>query len=147
MQARMDELEYSTAKDNCRDGQTLSEFLEENGTTLEAERENWKSSLSQQIKVEFLFGRIADLENIEVDEEDFQQFINYIIQSDGGSFSAAEDVYEYYGIGNKEDGEKALKQLYRVNQAVGFVVDHAEVTVENDAKNAGGGETDSTQGE
>lgn len=147
LQARMDELEYSTARDNCRDGQTLSEFLEENGTTLEAERENWKSSLSQQIKVEFLFGRIADLENIELDEADFEQFINYIIQSDGGTFAAAEDVYEYYGIGNKEEGEKALKQLYRVNQAVGFVVDNANVTVENDAENAGGEETDSTQDE
>lgn len=134
MQARLDELEYSTAVDNCSEGQTLEEFLEANGTTLEAERENWRNSLQQQIKVEFLFGRIADLENIEVDEEEFQQFINYIIQSDNGGFTTADEVYEYYGIGSREDGEKALKQLYRVNQAVSFVVDHANVTVESDSE-------------
>lgn len=137
MQARMDELEYSTAADNCSEGQTLEEFMEANGTTLEAERENWRTSLSQQIKVEFLFGRIADLEQIEVDEDDFLQFINYIIQSDNGGFATADDVYEYYGIGSKEDGEQALKQLYRVNQAVGFVVDHANVTVEADGADSG----------
>lgn len=140
MQARMDELEYSTALDNCSEGQTLAEFLEANGTTLEAERENWRSSLTQQIKVEFLFGRIADLEALEVDEDDFQQFINYIIQSDSGGFTTADDVYEYYGIGSKEDGEKALRQLYRVNQAVSFVVDHANVTVEGEGADASGEE-------
>lgn len=134
MQARLDELEYSTAVDNCSEGQTLEEFLEANGTTLETERENWRNSLQQQIKVELLFGRIADLENIEVDEEEFQQFINYIIQSDNGGFTTADEVYEYYGIGSREDGEKALKQLYRVNQAVSFVVDHANVTVEPDSE-------------
>lgn len=134
MQARLDELEYSTAVDNCSEGQTLEEFLEANGTTLETERENWRNSLQQQIKVELLFGRIADLENIEVDEEEFQQFINYIIQSDNGGFATADEVYEYYGIGSREDGEKALKQLYRVNQAVSFVVDHANVTVEPDSE-------------
>lgn len=142
MQARMDELEYTTALDNCRDGQTLEAFLLENGTSIEAERENWRSSLSQQIKVEFLFGRIADLEQIEVDEADFLQFINYIIQSDNGGFASPEEVYEYYGIGSREDGEKALKQLYRVNQAVGFVVDHANVTVAGAA-----GQEEPAQGE
>lgn len=140
MQARMAELEYSTEADNCSEGQTLEEFMEANGTTLEAERENWKSSLTQQIKIEFLFGRIADLEKIEVDEEDFQQFVDYVIQSDGGGFASADDVYEYYGIGSREDGEKALKQLYRVNQAVSFVADHANVTVEPEGEAAAGGE-------
>lgn len=133
MQARLDELEYSTRKDNYVEGKTFEEVLESYGTTLEAERENWRTSLTQQIKIEFLFGRIADLEGIEVDEEDFAQFINYIIQSDSGGFTAEDDVYEYYGIGSVEDGKKALQQLYRVNQAVSFVVDHANVTVEADA--------------
>lgn len=134
MQARMDELEYSTTIDNCTEGQTLEAFLVANGTTLEAERENWKTSLTQQIQIEFLFGRIADLENIEVDEEEFTQFIDYIIQSDNGGFADANAVYEYYGIGDAKDGEQALRQLYRVNKAVSFVVDHANVIVDNSSE-------------
>lgn len=135
MQARMAELEYSTEKDNYVEGKTFEEVLEAYGTTLEAERENWRKSLTQQIKLEFLFGRIADLENIEVNEEDFAQFINYIIQSGNGGFTTEDDVYEYYGIGIAEDGKKALRELYRVNQAVSFVTDHANVTVEASGAN------------
>lgn len=32
-------------------------------------------------------------------------------------------VYKYYGVGNKEDGEKTLRQLYVVNQAISYVVE------------------------
>ena len=132
LDARMAELEYSMMLDNCSEGQTLAEFFEENGTTLEEQREEWKTSLNQQIKMEMLFGRIAELEGIEVDEEEFTQFVEYLVSSGNGTFSSAEDVYDYYGIGNVEDGEKALRQLFRVNRALSFVSENANVTVETE---------------
>jgi hypothetical protein len=39
-------------------------------------------------------------------------------------------VYEYYGAGNTEDGKITLRQLYRVNQAIAFVTEHANVVYE-----------------
>jgi FKBP-type peptidyl-prolyl cis-trans isomerase (trigger factor) len=93
--------------------------------------ETWTESLKKQLQVEFLFGRIADLEGIEADDDDFSQFVSYIISSGNIDASSEDDVYEYYGLGSKEDGEQSLRQLYRVNQAITYVVEHANVTEES----------------
>jgi trigger factor len=131
MQMRMEEYKTSFTRDYCSDSQTLEEFLEANGTTVDAMTESWSTSLEKQLQVEFLFGRIADLEGIEADDDDFSQFVSYIISSGNIDASSEDDVYDYYGLGNKEDGEQSLRQLYRVNQAITFVVEHANVTEEN----------------
>lgn len=130
MEARLAEYQASYESDYCDETQTLEEYFEANGTTLEERQEVWKESLERQIKIEFLFGRIADLEKIEVDEADFKEFVNYIISSSNGEMTTEDDVYDYYGYGNKEDGKKSLRQLYLVNQAISFVVENANVTVE-----------------
>ena len=39
-------------------------------------------------------------------------------------------IYDYYGNGNKEDGKKNLKRLYLTNDALSFVVENANVTVQ-----------------
>lgn len=135
MAARLAEYQASYEKDYCGETQTLEEYLEANGTTLAERQEVWKESLDRQIKIEFLFGRVADLENIEVDEDDFDDFVNYIVNSSNGEMSTADEVYDYYGFGNKEDGKKELRQLYRVNNAISFVVENANVTVEPETEN------------
>jgi FKBP-type peptidyl-prolyl cis-trans isomerase (trigger factor) len=128
--ARLSEYEESFERDYCDDGQTLEEFLTENGMDYESMTETWTDSLKTQLQTEFLFGRIADLEGIEADDDNFSQFVSYIISSGNIDVSTADEVYEYYGLGNKEDGEQSLRQLYRVNQAISFVVENADVTVE-----------------
>jgi trigger factor len=130
MLARLAEYQVSFTMDNCDDTQTLDEYLEANDTTLAEQQESWRETLEDQIKMEFLFGRIADLENIEIDEDDYEQFLSNLISSDSGSFSSEDDVYEYYGAGNTEDGKITLRQLYRVNQAIAFVTEHANVVYE-----------------
>jgi hypothetical protein len=66
-----------------------------------------------------------------VDDDDFSNFIAYLISSGEISDASTEDeVYDYYGNGNKEDGEQNLRQLFLVNQAIAFVVENANVTVE-----------------
>lgn len=129
LQARISEIEYSTTVDNCKTGQTLEEFFEANGTDLETERTQWELTLNKQIKIEFIFGKIADLENIQVDDTELGQYIDYLIQSNSDKFKDADAVYEYYGVGSLEDGKKALRQLYRVTKAVSFVSDKANVTI------------------
>ncbi len=134
MQARLAEYQTSLERDYCSENQTLEEYLAENGTSIEAELETWNEILDKQIKLEFIFGRIAELEKIEVDEDAYGEFVNYIISSNSSQMSTQEDVYNYYGNGNKENGEKMLRELYLVNQALSFVVDNADVTVAADTQ-------------
>jgi trigger factor len=131
--ARLEEYEASFKRDYCED-QPLDEFLTANGTSIEEMTEEWTESLTEQIQVEFLFGRIADLEGIGVEEDDFSDFVDYLISSGDIDASTADDVYDYYGNGNREDGEQSLRQLFRVNQAITFVVEHADVTIENESE-------------
>ena len=79
MQARLAEYQTSLERDYCSENQTLEEYLAENGTSIEAELETWNEILDKQIKLEFIFGRIAELEKIEVDEDAYGEFVNYIM--------------------------------------------------------------------
>lgn len=134
MQARLAEYQSSFEKSVLGDNQTMDDYLKASNTTLADLQKTWKESLEDTIKLEFVFGRIADLENIEIDEKDFEEFIQYIIDSGNAQMTDANAVYEYYGNGNKENGEKMLRQMYRVNTALSKVVEDADVTVEKAAE-------------
>lgn len=129
LEARLAEYQAQYTRDNVGDTQTLEEYLQANNTTLADMQKTWKTNLEKQIKIEFIFGRIAELEEIKVDQDKFDQFINYIISSGNTEMTTESEVYDYYGNGNKEDGEKNLKQLYLDNNALSFVIENANVTV------------------
>lgn len=133
LNARLSEYQKQFESQYCNDTQTVEEYLTANGTTLADQQKAWKSALEEQIKIEFLFGRIADLEKIEVDEDDFKQFIDYLVSSGSSQMTTEEAVYEYYGSGSKEDGEKNLRQLYRVNKSISQVAKSANVKVDKNA--------------
>lgn len=130
LNARLSEYQKQFEDQYCNETQSLEEYLAANGTTLADQQKSWKSALKKQIEVEFLFGRIADLEKIEAADDDFKQFVSYIVSSGSSQMTTEDEVYEYYGNGSKEDGEKTLRQLYRVNSAISQVSEDANVTVE-----------------
>ena len=66
MDARMGEYQAMFERDNLTDTQTMDDYLKTNNTTLDDLKKSWKTSLEKQIKMEFIFGRIADLEDIQV---------------------------------------------------------------------------------
>ena len=130
LEARLAEYQAQYARDNVGDTQTLEEYLQANNTTLADMQKTWKTSLEKQIKLEFIFDRIAELEGLEIDQDKYDQFIDYIISSGNSELSTEAAIYDYYGNGNKEDGKKNLKQLYLTNDALSFVVENANVTVQ-----------------
>lgn len=130
LNARLFEYQKQFEDQYCSETQSLEEYLAANGTTLAERQKTWKSALKKQIEVEFLFGRIADLEKIEATDDDFKQFVSYIVSSGNSQMTTEDEVYEYYGNGSKKDGEKTLRQLYRVNTAISKVAADANVTVE-----------------
>ena len=130
LEARLAEYQAQYTRDNVGDTQTLEEYLQANNTTLANMQKTWKTSLEKQIKLEFIFDRIAELEGLEIDQEKYEQFIDYIISSGNSELSTESAIYDYYGNGNKEDGKKNLKRLYLTNDALSFVVENANVTVQ-----------------
>ena len=130
LEARLAEYQAQFTRDNVGETQTLEEYLTANNTTLEDQQKNWRTSLEKQIKLEFIFDRIAELEGLEIDQDKYEQFIDYIISSGNSELSTESAIYDYYGNGNKEDGKKNLKRLYLTNDALSFVVENANVTVQ-----------------
>lgn len=130
MEARLAEYQAQYTRDNVGDTQTLEEYLEANNTTLADQQATWKTNLEKQIRIEFIFGRIAEIEGLEIDQDKYDQFISYITSSGNSQLTTEEDIYDYYGNGNKEDGEKNLKKLYLANDALSFVITNANVTVQ-----------------
>ena len=130
LEARLAEYQAQYTRDNVGDTQTLEEYLQANNTTLADMQKTWKTSLEKQIKLEFIFDRIAELEGLEIDQGKYEQFIDYIISSGNSELSTESAIYDYYGNGNKEDGKKNLKRLYLTNDALSFVVENANVTVQ-----------------
>ena len=130
MDARMGEYQAMFERDNLTDTQTMDDYLKTNNTTLDDLKKSWKTSLEKQIKVEFIFGRIADLEDIQITDDDFKQFVDYLASSGNSQMTTESELYDYYGNGNQEDGKRMLRQQYRINKAISYVVEQANVTIE-----------------
>lgn len=129
--ARLNEYEAAFISDYCGT-EKLEDYIPANfdGKTVEDIRAEWKESLIEQIKVEFIFGLVAQKEEIDIEDEDFDEYIQEIMNQDTELFPTAEALYEYYGAGNAEEGEAYLREQCRVNRAITWVFEHANVTNE-----------------
>ena len=130
MEARLGEYQAMFERDNLTNTQTMDDYLKTNNTTLDDLKKSWKTTLEKQIKIEFIFGRIADLEDIQVSDDDFKEFVDYLVSSGNSQMTTESEVYDYYGNGSQEDGKKMLRQQYRINKAISYVVEQANVTIE-----------------
>lgn len=130
MEARLGEYQAMFERDNLTDTQTMDDYLKKNNTTLDDLKKTWKTSLEKQIKIEFIFGRIADLEDIQVSDDDFKEFVDYLVSSGNSQMTTESEVYDYYGNGSQEEEKKMLRQQYRINKAISYVVEQANVTIE-----------------
>ena len=57
--------------------------------------------IRDRIKTEFIFGLIAEKENIKMDDDAFNSYVDYIVSASNGQFSKASEVYKYFGSGHK----------------------------------------------
>jgi FKBP-type peptidyl-prolyl cis-trans isomerase (trigger factor) len=129
MNARLKEYEDTFAASYCEDGQTLEEYFETNySIELSEAEEELMTYLEEQVSVEFVFGVIADEIGIEMDEEEYSSYVDNFLTSGYEDFSTEDDVYNYFGAGNIEDGMEYLRELYRINKAIDYVAENAVVT-------------------
>ena len=110
----------------------LKKYLKSNyNMTVDQATEKWKENLTDQIKTEFIFGLIAEKENIKMDDDAFNSYVDYIVSASNGQFSKASEVYKYFGSGHKDEGKTYLKNQYLVNKAIDTVTEKANVTFED----------------
>ncbi len=98
-------------------GMELETFLAQYyGTTLDAMKAQWASSLQSQIKAELVFKEIVKDAGLKVDEKAMKEYVTTVMQTagsaQGNAFFAIEDnVYKMLGVGNVECGK-----AYYLNQ-------------------------------
>jgi FKBP-type peptidyl-prolyl cis-trans isomerase (trigger factor) len=127
--ARLKEYEDTYADTYCTDGQTLEEYFQTTySMELSEAEESLKTYLEEQIDIEFAFAVIADEIGIEMDEDEYNSYVQNFLTSSSTGFSTEDDVYEYFGAGSVEDGMQYLRDLYRINKAIDYVADNAVVT-------------------
>ncbi len=133
LEARVREFRDSFEETYCAEGESLEDYLKENyKVTLEGAMEEWTVYLEEQIAFELIFGLVAEKEGLEIDEEEFKQYIDGFKLPENGGFEDEESIYKYYGAGNEKEGEEYLRRLFLVNEAITFVAENAVTTETTD---------------
>jgi FKBP-type peptidyl-prolyl cis-trans isomerase (trigger factor) len=102
----------------------METYMEYYGTTLDEVRETWREYLDSSIQLELIFEAIAIKENMEVDDEGYDEYLQNIISSYS---SDEESVYETFGNGDAEKGKAYVQRMYLMNQALDFTIENANV--------------------
>ncbi len=145
---RIAEYEASMAADFCEEGQSLEDYVTANyNMTYEDAVAEWSEYLEKQVKVELIFSRVAQLEEIKVDETGFAAYVQNFVGNTNYDFADANAVYEYFGNGYADEGEAYLRQLYVVNKTIDSLVPNADITYDFDTEEAEGDSGASTEGD
>jgi trigger factor len=124
LEARLNEYQDSYATNYYGDLETMETYMEYYGTTLEEVRETWREYLDSSIRLELIFEVIASKENMEVDDEGYDEYLQNIISSYS---SDEESVYETFGNGDAEKGKAYVQRMYLMNKALDFTIENANV--------------------
>jgi FKBP-type peptidyl-prolyl cis-trans isomerase (trigger factor) len=128
LEIRLDEYQESYAARYFGDVATMETYMEYYGTTLEERRETWREGLESTIKLELIFEAIAIKENLEVDDEGYQDYIqSTFIDSSSYSFENEQDIYESIAGDDVEKGKAYIQKMYLMDQAYDFVIENANV--------------------
>lgn len=98
------------------------------GNTAEELEESWKDDQRSGIELELILGAIAAELEISVDEEEYGDYVEDMVSS--GGYESAAALYELYGYGDAEYGERYLRDIYLCNLALEQLTKKADVTVD-----------------
>lgn len=135
LELRIAEYEASMAADFCKEGQSLEDYITTNyDMSYEDAVAEWSEYLDEQVKAELIFSRVAQVEEITVDETGFEAYVQNFVGNTSYNFADANAVYEYFGSGNADEGETYLRQLYVVNKTIDSLVPNADITYDLDTE-------------
>ena len=124
MEYRLDELQEYYGQQYGGVEQFVS-MVELSGSTMEDVRAQWKEGLTKQIGAEMCFLYIAQIENITVDETEFDTMISSYLVTNGGQYQTKDEVFASNGSGDAKQGEQNLRDQYLRGEAFAFILDNA----------------------
>lgn len=102
--------DYQAYFENLYCGETsIEDYLAYYGYTLEAMQAEWAAALQSQIEAELVFAKVVEEQNLTLDEEGHEEYIQKIIAVNSSYFPDAESIHQYAGAGNATVGEEYLK--------------------------------------
>lgn len=134
MEARLKDYRYNFILANCQgDESKLESFLmtNYNGTSIDEAEEIWRKSIQEQIGMEFILDVVAEKENIEFNEEDYNEYLESMVS--GGAYESVDKLYETYGYGDVEYGKAYTKKIYLENLALNKIKETAIITENENA--------------
>lgn len=85
-----------------------------------------KSDVEQNLKIELILEAVAEEEGIEINETNFETYVQKLMSQN--EFENEGDLYLNYGS-TEAEGKEALKKEYLRIQALSFIVNEANITV------------------
>lgn len=111
----------------CSDGTSLEDYVTENfNMTYEDFLEEINSEVKTDINTQLILETIAQKEDIELVDDDFQTYVDNLVSNNG--YDSEDALYENYAS-TAESGKAYLQKVFVCNQALQVVVDSANVTV------------------
>lgn len=132
LDARLEEYIDGFTKQNCTNGITLADYLQQNYNTNEDDfRKQCRTYMEDNLKQELVFEAIVNKENIQFDEDKFNDYISMVVKN--GGFDSEDTLYETYGT-DKEAGKAYLQKIYLQSEACSKIADQADVTYETETE-------------
>lgn len=111
------------------DESQLEEYISTyEGKTLEEAEADWRKNMERSIRLELIMDAIAEEMNIEVDEEEYETYVQSMAQNSG--YGAPEEMYAAYGYGDAAYGKRYFKELYLYDNALEKVLEKTTVNID-----------------
>lgn len=133
VQARLDMYLKLFEKQCQQYNTTTEEYFKSMGQDYDAYVENMRTDLGDSLKEELILEAIAKKENIEINEADYQKYLQKLMTSVGSG--SEDEFYEAYTV-DSYDGKRYFRQQYLLRQAMDFCVNNAVVTVSSESESS-----------
>lgn len=145
LEARVSDYKKQFIEQNCGGDESQYEDFLANyyGKTAEEMEDYWNEGMEKSIRLELIMDAIAEELGIEADEEELADYVQKMVTQNG--YESAEAMYNLYGYGDTEYGERYFKALYRYDLALEKILETVTVNVDASAQTEDSESVEDTQ--
>ena len=108
------------------DESQMESVLTSYGYTEESIEQEWSDSVESSIKLELIVKAIAEKEDIQIDDTEFENYVNNIVSN--GGYGDADTLYSNYGYDDAVYGENQIRVIYLAGLVLDKLSETAVVT-------------------
>ena len=108
------------------DESQMETVLSSYGYTEESIEQEWSDSVESSIKLELIVKAIAEKEDIQIDDTEFEDYVSTIVSN--GGYGDADTLYSNYGYGDSVYGKNQIRVIYLAGLVLDKLSETAVVT-------------------